>query len=233
MMKAQDVMSSPVISVGPETSVRRIAALLAERRISAVPVLAEGRLAGIVSEADLLHRHEIGTDAEVPQPWWLRLFGRDRSLEAYVKSHALRARDVMTRAVATVSPDAPLAEIAALLEARRVKRVPVVQDGRAIGMVSRSDLVRALAASSPRPRDTGRPASDVEIRARLLHELEQQPWWHNRTSQVTVDHATVIYSGTIDVEAERDAARVAAENVPGVRRVEDRRFLFRDLPSMA
>ncbi len=230
MMKAKDVMSSPVIGTRPESTVGEVAALLYERQISAVPVLQDGRLVGIVSEADLLRRYEIGTEDARAGSWWSRLLASDRSIESYIRSHARRVADIMTREVVSVAPEASLAEVAALFEARRVKRVPVVEAGQVVGMVSRADLVRALARAT---RPAAAPAaSDLEIRARLLHELERQPWWHGRTSQVAVEHGTVMFSGTIDAEPERDAARIAAETVPGVRRVEDARFLFRDLPSM-
>lgn len=231
-MKAKDIMTSPVITVGPDATVGEIAALLFERRISAVPVVENGRLVGIVSEADLLHRHEIGTDCIVQSgSWWLRLFSADRSIEEYIKSHAPRARDVMTREVASVAPETPVAEIATLLETRRVKRVPVVQAGRLAGMVSRSDLVRAL-ASSARPARKSARTDDKAIRAQLLRELQQQSWWRRGTSFVAVEDGIVTYAGTVDAEEERDAARVAAENIPGVRGIEDKRIVFRDLPSM-
>ena len=112
-MKAKDIMTAPVATVGPETSVHEIAALLFERRISAVPVVEDDELVGIVSEADLLHRYEIGTDCALRgEPWWMRLFGADRSPEDYVRTHAQHARDIMTQEVATVTPDTPLAAIA-------------------------------------------------------------------------------------------------------------------------
>lgn len=232
MMKARDVMSTPVVGIRPEATVAELAALLHGRRISAVPVLQDGRLAGIVSEADLLRRHELGTDEErACASWWSRLLAADRSIDAYIRSHAQCVADIMTREVLSVSPDTPLSEVAALLQARCLKRVPVLEAERVVGIVSRSDLVRAL-ASRTRPDGATRPASDTEIRARLLYELEHQPWWHGRTSQVAVQDGTVIYTGTIDAESERAAARVAAQNVAGVRRVEDQRLLFRDLPSM-
>jgi CBS domain-containing protein len=231
-MKAKDIMTSPVITVGPDATVGEIAALLFERRISAVPVVEDGRLVGIVSEADLLHRHEIGTDGIAQSgSWWLRLFAADRSIGEYIKSHARRARDVMTREVATVRPDTPVAEIATLLEARRVKRVPVVEAGRLSGMVSRSNLVQALAASAGPARDAA-PMTDKAIRARLLLELRHQSWWRRGQSKLDVEDGVVTYYGTVESQEERDAARVAAENVPGVRRVEDNRPVFRDLPSM-
>src|SRR5688500_14620396 len=124
-MKAKDIMTSPVVTAGPETTVREIAALLLKQRISALPVLEKGRVVGMVSEADLLHRHEIGTDQLPAGPWWLRLFGADRSPAEYVKSHARKARDIMTREVASVDEDTPVTRIADLLDKHGIKRVPV------------------------------------------------------------------------------------------------------------
>lgn len=222
-MNASDIMSSPVITVGPDTQVRHIAALLDKHRISAVPVMEHGKLVGIVSEADLLHRHEIGTDGIASSgSWWLRLFTADQSVADYVKSHATRARDIMTRDVASVQPDTPVAKIARLLEKRGVKRVPVLQDGQLVGIVSRSNLVQALAATARvmKVGDTG----DGAIRARLSSELERRPWWRSTTSNVIVTDGVVHYFGTVDSESQRQAARVAAENVPGVRAVEDHRL---------
>lgn len=230
-MKARDIMTSPVITVEPETSVKEIAELLFERRISAVPVLEKGRLVGLVSEADLLHRQEIGTDRVARSgSWWLRLFSAERSPEDYVKSHARRARDIMTQEVATVTPDTPIAQIATLLETRRIKRVPVMDEGRLVGIVSRSNLVQALAVK-PAP-EAVHPEGDEAIRASLLAELERQLWWgHQVVSNVVVTDGVVHYWGTLDSEEQREAARIAAENVPGVRRIEDHRIRLRDLPA--
>ena len=224
-MKASDIMTSPVITVGPDTAVRHIAALLFKHRISAVPVLENGKLAGIISEADLLHRHEIGTEGTArSSSWWLQLVSADRSVADYVKSHATRARDIMTRDVVSVTPDAPIAEIATLLEKRGIKRVPVLQDGKLVGIVSRSNLVQALAVKG-RSMNMG-DAGDGAIRARLSAELERHPWWRSTTSNVIVTDGVVHYFGGVDSDDERQAARVAAENVPGVRRVEDHRVVL-------
>ncbi len=228
-MNAEDIMTSPVVAVGPETTVHEIAALLLERRISAVPVVEKGRLVGLVSEADLLHRHEIGTDCVARDgSWWLRLFSADRSLEDYVKSHARKARDVMTREVVSVAPDTPVADIARLLESRGIKRVPVLRGKRLIGIVSRANLMQALAVDK-RSIKPARPTDDKTIRERLLAELERQPWWRMSSNLVVTD-GVVHYWGIIDAEDERQAARVAAENVPGVRKVEDHRLLYQAIP---
>jgi CBS domain-containing protein len=230
-MKAKDIMTSPVISIAPDATVREVAALLLEMRISAVPVLEAGRLVGIVSEADLLHRHEIGTDGSGRRSWWLRLFGTDASAAQYVKSHATRARDIMTREVVTVAPDTPLERVASLLESRRIRRVPVLRGERLVGIVSRSNLVQALAASRPAAKRAV-AATDGTIRERLAAELAGQPWWRSTYANVVVTDGVVHFWGDIGDERDRDAARVAAENVPGVRAVEDHRFRIYDMTSM-
>jgi CBS domain-containing protein len=231
-MNAKDIMTRKVTTVTPGTLVKRVAALLVERRISAVPVVENGRLAGIVSEGDLLHRYEIGTDcARSADPWWVTLFSAERSPGEYVKSHARYARDIMTREVAAVAPDTPLAEIASLLEKRRIKRVPVLQEGRIVGIVSRSDLVRAL-ASGPASEGKAGAISDEAILGRLQAELQRQAWWRADFSNITVKEGVVTYSGLIDLESGRMAARVAAETVPGVRAVVDRRMAYQQMPSM-
>ena len=139
----------------------------------------------------------------------------------YVKSHATRARDIMTKDVIWVAPDTPIAQIARLLEKHGVKRVPVLQGGRLVGIVSRSNLVQALAASGSNMNvgDT----HDGAIRTRLYAELERQPWWRSTISTVIVTDGVVHYFGIVDSEEQRQAARVAAENVSGVRRIEDHR----------
>jgi CBS domain-containing protein len=233
-MKAKDIMTTPVVTVSPATTVREIAALLAERRISAVPVVEDGRFVGVVSEGDLLHRHEIGTERDRPdRSWWRGLFGGEPGDAAaqYVKSHAMHARDIMTRDVITVDEDTPIAAITARLEAHRIKRVPVLCDGRLVGIVSRANLIQAL-ANHPRSARPSRTTSDDSLRRELLAELERQPWWRSSASSLTVTDGIVHYWGLLDDDDRTEAARVAAENVPGVRKVEDHRMRIADLPSM-
>jgi CBS domain-containing protein len=231
-MNARDIMTSKVITVTSGTLVSEIARLLFERRISALPVLDGERLVGIVSEADLLHRYEIGTDCALGgDPWWMRLFSADRSPAEYVKSHARYARDIMTHDVATVAPDTPLAAIATLLEKRRIKRVPVLDEGHLVGIVSRSDLVHALVSAARAGAPAG-PITDDAIRALVLAELLRQGWWRKELSGVTVEQGVVTFAGLIESESERLAARVAAETVPGVHGVVDERLAYRDLTSM-
>jgi CBS domain-containing protein len=132
--------------------------------------------------------------------------------------------------VIAVSPDTPVAEIANLLESRRIKRVPVLQDGALVGIVSRANLVQALASSAGLIRPTTPPIDDA-IKGRLAAELERQPWWRPAASNVMVAEGVVHYWGLVDDESERVAARVAAENVPGVRGVEDHRVVLGEIPS--
>jgi CBS domain-containing protein len=218
-MKAQDVMVSPVVTVDENSAVRDLAKLLLANRISAVPVVnSGGEIVGIVSEADLMHRSEVGT--ERASSWWLALISGERALAAeYVQSHALRVKDVMTRDVQTVHPDTPLVEIADLLEEKHIKRVPVVNDaGELVGIVSRSNIVQAIASVRPNLEIS---LPDTAIRERLITELKNQSWSHVHKLNVTVTNGVVDLWGFAQSEKERQAIRVAAESIPGVAAVND------------
>jgi CBS domain-containing protein len=224
-----DVMTTNVITVSPDTTVQEIAKILSERSVSGVPVVdAENRLLGIVSEGDLLHRVETGTERRPDRrtgrrrSWWLDTIGSDAELARdYVKSHGRIARDVMTRDVVSVSEESELAEIANLLETKRIKRVPVVKDGKLVGIVSRANLVRALATAGSRlSADTA--TDDRTIRQKLLAELQGQEWVHTWSADIIVTDGVVhIWVSDDRPEEEREALRVAAENIPGVRNVEE------------
>jgi CBS domain-containing protein len=218
-MKARDVMVSPVITVTPRTSVQVVARTLLDNRISAVPVVDDdGRLVGIVSESDLLHRAEAGTERH--RSWWLRaLVGEETLADEFVKSHARRVEDVMVRDVVTARPDMPLPEIAALLEKKMIKRVPIVdKDRRLLGIVSRANLIQAVATG--RDEEEVRP-SDAAIRDTLMEELKRQDWAHTLLVNVTVTDGVVSLWGMTNSGTERTALRVAAESIPGVRAVND------------
>jgi len=228
-MRAMDVMTTNVITVGPDTSVQALATLLSERGISGVPVVdADNRLIGIVSEGDLLHRVETGTDRRPERltgkrrSWWLDTIAADQDLARdYVKSHGRTVRDIMTPDVITVSETADLADIAALLETSRIKRVPVVRDGKLVGIVSRANLVRALATAKGAPPADTEP-DDRTIREKLLAELRGQKWVKLWASDLLVKDAVVhVWFSDDQPEAERQAFRVAAENIPGVKRVQE------------
>jgi CBS domain-containing protein len=227
-MIVRTVMSAPVVTVAPHALVHEIAALLVQRNISGVPVVADGRVVGIVSEGDLLHRVEIGTDRPaVQRSWWRRLIEPGDTALEYVRTHALQAQDIMTTDVVTVAETTPLAQVASIIEQRRIRRVPVLRNGRPVGIVTRADLVAAIGRRGQTPR-VARAQSDDAIRARLLAELWRQPWWRSEWSSVWVTDGVVRFHGLVESEDQRRAARVAAENVPGVRAIVDERVRFSD-----
>ena len=230
-MQARDIMTEQVITVGPDTPVREIATLLLERHISAVPVVDEaGALSGIVSEGDLIHRREIGTEQR-GRSWWLRLFEDTTELaERYSKSHGAKARDVMTRDVVSVAETATVAEIAELLETKHIKRVPVTRDGALAGIVSRANIVRALAASRETPIEPASP-DDQAIRRKIIDLLQSEPWGNCWNTSVFVSDGVVEFWGIVQSEAEREASRIAAESIAGVSSVRDRRGLQPHAPT--
>jgi CBS domain-containing protein len=188
-MKAQDVMVSPVITVGENETVRSVAEVLIARRISAVPVVdSTGKLVGIVTEADLMHRAETRTERSYPR--WLSLLIGDRAIAAdYVRSHAMKVKDLMTQEVRTAAPGTPLYEIAELFEKHHIKRVPIVnQGGELVGIVSRANIIQALASARPQ-LELSLP--DASIRDRLLEELKKQQWTHVHKLNVTVKDGVV------------------------------------------
>jgi len=217
-MKAADVMTTRVITVAADQPVNEIARLLLDHRISAVPVVdADGRLLGIVSEGDLMRREDAGTEPR--QSWWLRIFTTSvEAAEDFTRSHGRLARDVMTRRVVTVADDIPLAEVARMLERHGIKRVPVVRSGRVVGVVSRANLLQGLAAA---PARTEAAVDDATIRNRLLKTLDQQPWLTAIHPNVVVTDGIAHLWGLVPTEQQRDALRVLAENIEGVRAIED------------
>jgi CBS domain-containing protein len=223
-MNAKDIMTTPVVTVTPDTLVDEVAELLLGHRISGVPVVVDGEVVGMVNEGDLLQRHEIGTDGNTPaRSWWQRLIERDRFPADYVKSHARKAKDLMSRHVVSVAENTPARQLASVFAARHIRRIPVLRDKQLVGIVTRADLIRALALTM-REIEVPRAQSDEAIRVRLLRELEQQRWWRPEWSALYVQDGVVHYRGLIRSDDERQAARVAAENVPGVRGVEDDRM---------
>jgi CBS domain-containing protein len=216
-MQAKDVMTSPVLTVAPETSVTDVARLLLDRHISAAPVVdGDGQLLGIVSEGDLMRRPESGTERRAS--WWLSLISdpQDEARE-YFKSHGMHARDVMSRQVISVSEDTPLQEIAALLEKYRIKRVPVVRDRKVVGIVSRANLLQALVA---RPV-TSAAATSVDDRAlrEAVFAAVQATGSRTLYVNVVVSGGVVHLWGMAYSDEEKHAICVAAEGVPGAKEV--------------
>jgi CBS domain-containing protein len=219
-MRGTDVMTTGVITVDESATVPEAAKLLATHGISAVPVVdKDDRVIGIVSEGDLLHRAETGTERR--RSWWLEMMSSTNRLAGeYIKSHSDKVKDVMTRDVLSVTEDTPVADIAILLETNRIKRVPVLRDGKLVGIVSRANLVRALAMTITEAANEGQ-IDDRSIREKLLAELKAQKWAEVSPANVTVKDGVVHLWSSYLSEEEKGALVVAAENISGVRRVED------------
>lgn len=219
-MKARDLMTTNVVTVKPDTKVRDVAALMLEKHISGVPVLSDsGKLVGMISEGDLLRRPELGTEKHRRR--WLAFFSRaDEQAREFTKSHALRAGDVMTKQVLHIAEDTPLGDVVGLMEKHRVKRLPVLSKGKLVGIVSRVDLIRALATRQAEPMPPP-PESDATIRAVMNDVLKNQDWALSAVVNVVVSDGVVHLWGVIDSDEQRQALRVAAENIPGVTAVEE------------
>jgi len=216
-MQAKDVMTTNVITATPEMETRDAARILMEKGVSALPVVsANGELVGMVSEGDLLR--QVQTSQDRRPSWWLRLFqGADDKALDYVKAHARHVRDVMTRDVVTVTEEASISSIAHLLEAKRVKRVPVVKEGKVVGIVSRANLLHGLSAQ------TGISAAstgDQALRKQLMDELrEAVPNAH--LINVIVTDGVVQLMGAVETQAEKTAIDVVLDNVSGVKKIEN------------
>lgn len=218
-MNVSDIMTPNVLSVPPTESVVTAAQLMLQKRISGLPVIDDrGHLVGIVTEGDFLRRAETGTRRQRPR--WIEFFmGPGRLADEYVQLSGRKVSDVMTHEVATVPPDAPLEQAVRLMERHNIKRVPVVDNGKVIGIVTRANLLHAVASFAHEIAPLG--AEDATIREQLLATLKDQPWAPVTAVHVTVRNGVVALSGIITDERQRQALRVAAENIPGVKDVED------------
>jgi len=219
-MKVRDVMTPNVVSVPVDLTVPEIAKLMLDRRISAVPVVDAGKkVVGVISEGDLIRRPELDTDK--PRSRWLRFFMSDEDrARDYVKTHGLRAKDVMSQPVVSVSPDATLTDVVNLMTARRIKRVMVLEHGKLAGVITRSDLLRMLHAREAMPTE-GVPQDDTSIREQILKTIDGQGWAASAIINVQVTNGTAYLWGVVDSDEQRRAILVAVQGVPGVRATED------------
>jgi CBS domain-containing protein len=216
-MKAHDVMTWGAITVESDESVTRAVQLMLQNKISGLPVVDdEGEFVGIVTEGDFLRRGELGTQRQRPR-WLEFLLGPGRLAAEYVQASGQKVAQVMTPEVKTIAPETPLEEIVRLMEHHRVKRLPVVQDGKLVGIVSRADLLHALGSVA---RDLEPAAGDdATIREQIIAECAKQRWAPH--INVVVRDGVVGLWGVITDDRARDAFIVAAENVPGVKDVHD------------
>ena len=218
-MNAKHIMTWPVFSIGPDATVLQAVQLMLRHKISGLPVVnADGKLVGIVTEGDFLRRAETATERHRPR-WLQFLVGPGRLADEYVHTHTRKIADVMTTEPITVNEDTPIEEVVHLMEKHRIKRLPVVRKHQLVGIVSRANLLHALASLASRA--PAPLATDGVIRERLLKELEHEKWAPIASLNVVVRDGVVELWGTISDERERQAIIVAAQNTPGVKDVQD------------
>lgn len=217
-MHVKDIMTASVITVLESTPIADAAQTLLEHRISAAPVLSDtGTLVGIVSEGDFMRRAQ---GDSYQRSWWLRLIA-DPGMNAsdYVKAHGGQVKDVMTTELVTASEDMAVTSVARLLEAEHIKRVPVVRDSKLVGIVSRADILRGIAARGARDPSPASP-SDQAMRAQILEKVEEASWAPTYGLSVFVNEGVVEIWGVVEATEQRDALRVLAQTVPGVKQVD-------------
>jgi CBS domain-containing protein len=214
---ARDLMTPDVVTVPPETPVMAMARLLADRGISAVPVVdATGKVLGIVTEADLIRR--LAGEEDKPSSWFGSIFADPAAqAERYARTHGVTAKDLMTEKVVSVAPDTTAAHVAHLMEQQNIRRVIVVEADKLKGIVSRADLLRALVA----PVHEDAELSDERIRRAVMVAMKREPWTDTFYTMVEVKDGTVTFHGFRRSDSVQKALRVLAENVPGVKAVED------------
>jgi CBS domain-containing protein len=217
-MRAHQIMTRSVITVTPDTSIIDAANIMLQRHVSGLPVVdVAGKLVGVVSEGDFIRRSEIGTGRKRGR--WLRfILGPGRSASDFVHEHGMKVSEVMTKSPLTITEDTALAEIVQLMEKNHIKRLPVIRGTQIVGIVSRSNLLQAVASLARQVPDP--TADDDHIRNRVIDALEKNDWCPFGLSVIVKD-GIVHLNGVITEERSRQAAVVAAETIDGVKKVHD------------
>lgn len=220
-MKAHEIMTAKVTVIGPDASVQRAARVMAGQRIGGLPVVTrDHRVIGIISETDLVHRVELGTDGAAG-----RLSGYFEDPEAaakmFAKAHGSKVHEVMSRPVISVQEDADLVEVADAFDRYGIKRVPVTNNGKLVGMITRSDLVRALSRHSGAGAGAAPLQSSGAIHKAIMAKLREQSWLDASYLNFSVTGGRVRLAGFIPSEEQRGALRVMVEEVAGVSGVDD------------
>ena len=219
-MSASDVMTRNVTSIGRDAPIGDAIRLMLDHRISGLPVVdGSGKVVGMLTEGDLLRRAETQTERQRPR-WLELLLGPGRLADEYVRTHGRKVGEIMTEDLVSVAEDTPLAEIVQLMERRRIKRLPVLRGDALVGIVTRADLMRALGQLVDKEPISA--SDDDEIQKCVLAELARTAWAPRAGITVVVTDGIVELDGAITNEKAREAVRVAAENVPGVKGVRDR-----------
>jgi CBS-domain-containing membrane protein len=218
-MKVADVMTRRVTTVGSDATVAEAARLMLSQSISGLPVVTpSGVVIGIVTEGDLLHRAETGTERRRSR-WLEFLVGPGRIAGEYARAHARKVGEVMTRDVVAVTPETPLEQVVELMETHRIKRLPVLDSDKLVGIVSRANLLHALASLAASAPPSG--SSDAEIRRQMVIEIDNASWAPRASITPIVQDGVVDLYGAITDEREREGLRVLLENIRGVKKVRD------------
>lgn len=214
-MKVSEVMTRDVITVAPETSIRLAAQLMVDHGVSGLPVVDDqGRLVGILSEGDLILRQK----PRVGPRWWQLFFDDgERLAREYQKATGITVGEVMTRSVICIQPDASLAAAAALLDAHRIRRLPVVADGELVGIVARGDLIKALAEA---PAESGVASSDAQLTSEMKRRMAAEPWLSTHNVLIEARDGVLSLRGLVEHAAEKAALETMARAIPGCRGVE-------------
>ncbi|MDO8878365.1 MAG: CBS domain-containing protein [Pseudolabrys sp.] len=220
-MIASDVMTRKVISVDPDSTVLQAARLMLQHRISGLPVLDKnGKLLGVLSEGDFLRRRETMTERQRSR-WLEFLMGPGTIATEYTHSHGNKVAEVMTTDVRTVDENASLEEIVELMENHRIKRVPVMSGSILVGIVTRSNLMRAMVSMARVAPDVVQVKDDESIREKLLEEMQKEQWAPAALTNIVVHDGIVELWGVLADDRQRAALKVLAENIPGVKAVKD------------
>lgn len=224
-MKVEEIMTKDVIAVSPKTPVHEAAELMVDHAISGLPVVDDdGKVVGIVSEGDLILREK----PRERTPWWRAFFGdAERLALEYRKAHGTTVEEVMTRSLITVSPDLPIESAALVLDQHRIRRVPVLADGRLVGIVSRGDLIKVLSRA---PAPAGGPPSDDRLVREMRARLAQEPWISNRGIVVQAKDGVIALWGLVLTEAEKSALETMARTIEGAKGVESHLVVKSEFP---
>ncbi|MBI2154133.1 MAG: CBS domain-containing protein [Candidatus Rokubacteria bacterium] len=224
-MKVEEIMTKDVIAVSPKTAVHEAAELMVDHAISGLPVVDDdGKVVGIVSEGDLILREK----PRERTPWWRVFFGdAERLALEYRKAHGTTVEEVMTRSLITVSPDLPIESAALVLDQHRIRRVPVLADGRLVGIVSRGDLIKVLSRA---PAPAGGPPSDDRLVREMRARLAQEPWISNRGIVVQAKDGLIALWGLVLTEAEKSALETMARTIEGAKGVESHLVVKSEFP---
>jgi CBS domain-containing protein len=230
-MLALDIMTPSVVTATPDMTIYDAARLFVDHHIGGMPVVnADGQVVGIISHSDLLHRVENDT-CRAKRPWWLEfvLSSPREQAARYVKEHGHVVGDVMCTQVISISDDTPLKQIADLMERRHLKRVPVLKDGKLVGIVTRSNVIRALASVVPAVDAASH--DDASLRDAIIEQMHGQSWRLPKQGVLVKDGVAHLW-GVIESEEEKRAIQIAAAGVPGVRNVEFHMEIPSVIPSL-